>query len=61
MSLIAGAAVGGVLAAGPGPQFVYALDTVSFVASFCFLFGVKPKAVAARPLVRPPMAAEDVA
>jgi MFS family permease len=42
MSLIVGGAVGGVLAAGPGPQFVYALDTVSFVASFCFLFLVKP-------------------
>jgi MFS family permease len=42
MSLIAGAALGGVLAAGPGPQFVYALDTVSFAASFCFLFLVKP-------------------
>jgi MFS family permease len=42
VSVIAGAALGGVLAAGPGPQFVYGLDTVSFAASFCFLFLVRP-------------------
>ena len=42
VNVIAGAALGGVLAAGPGPQFVYALDTVSFVASFCFLWLVRP-------------------
>ena len=42
VSVIAGAALGGVLAAGPGPQFVYGLDTVSFVASFCFLCMVRP-------------------
>jgi MFS family permease len=41
-NVIAGAALGGVLAAGPGPQFVYGLDTVSFVASFCFLWLVRP-------------------
>jgi MFS family permease len=42
VNVIAGAALGGVLAAGPGAQFVYALDTVSFVASFCFLWLVRP-------------------
>jgi MFS family permease len=42
VSVIAGAALGGVLAAGPGPQFVYGLDTVSFVTSFCFLCMVRP-------------------
>jgi MFS family permease len=42
VSVIAGAALGGVLAAGPGPQWVYGLDTVSFVASFCFLWLVRP-------------------
>jgi MFS family permease len=41
-SVIAGAALGGVLAAGPGPQFVYGLDTVSFAASFCFLLMMRP-------------------
>jgi MFS family permease len=41
-NVVAGAALGGVLAAGPGPQWVYALDTVSFVASFCFLWMVRP-------------------
>jgi hypothetical protein len=41
-NVIAGAALGGVLAAGPGPQFVYGLDTISFVASFCFLWMVRP-------------------
>jgi MFS family permease len=47
VSVIAGAALGGVLAVGPGPQFVYGLDTVSFVASFCFLFMVRPLPAAA--------------
>ena len=47
VSLIAGAAAGGALAAGPGPQFVYGLDTVSFVASFCFLCLVRPLPAAA--------------
>ncbi len=42
VSVIGGAALGGVLAAGPGPQFVYGLDTVSFAASFCFLCLVRP-------------------
>src|SRR5215469_14762528 len=42
VSVIVGTAVGGVLAAGPGPQLVYGLDTVSFVTSFCFLFLVRP-------------------
>jgi MFS family permease len=47
VSVIAGAALGGVLAAGPGPQFVYGLDTVSYVASFCFLCIVRPLPAAA--------------
>jgi MFS family permease len=47
VNVIAGAALGGVLAAGPGPQFVYGLDTVSFVASFCFLCMVRPLSAAA--------------
>jgi MFS family permease len=47
VSVIAGAALGGVLAAGPGPQFVYGLDTASFVASFCFLCMVRPLPAAA--------------
>jgi MFS family permease len=47
VSVIAGAALGGVLAAGPGPQWVYGLDTVSFVASFCFLWLVRPLPAAA--------------
>ena len=42
VDVIAGAALGGVLAAGPGPQWVYGLDTVSFAASFCFLWLVRP-------------------
>ena len=42
VSVIVGAALGGVLAAGPGPQFVYGLDAVSFVASFCFLLMIRP-------------------
>jgi MFS family permease len=41
-NVIAGAALGGVLAAGPGPQWVYGLDTISFAASFCFLWMVRP-------------------
>jgi MFS family permease len=41
VSVIAGAALGGVLAAGPGPQWVYATDTVSFVVSFGFLYFVR--------------------
>jgi MFS family permease len=41
-SYIAGTALGGVLAAGPGPEYVYGLDTVSFVISFGFLWLVRP-------------------
>jgi MFS family permease len=41
-NVIAGAALGGVLASGPGAQFVYGLDAISFVASFCFLWMVRP-------------------
>jgi MFS family permease len=42
VSVIAGTTLGGVLAAGPGPQFVYGLDVASFAVSFCFLFLVRP-------------------
>ena len=42
VSYLAGTTLGGVLAAGPGPEYVYGLDTVSFVISFCFLFLVRP-------------------
>jgi len=41
-SYLAGTTLGGVLAAGPGPQYVYGLDTVSFVISFGFLWLVRP-------------------
>jgi len=41
-SYLAGTALGGVLAAGPGPDYVYGLDTVSFVISFGFLWLVRP-------------------
>ena len=46
MNVIAGAALGGVLAAGPGPQVVYGLDTVSFAVSFWLLYMVRPLAAA---------------
>jgi MFS family permease len=42
VSLIGGAALGGVLAAGPGPQFVYGLDVASFVASLGALALIRP-------------------
>jgi MFS family permease len=42
LSIIAGGALGGVLAAGPGPLFVYALDTASFAVSFGLLFRLRP-------------------
>jgi MFS family permease len=42
VSYLAGTTLGGVLAAGPGAQYVYGLDTVSFVISFCFLWLVRP-------------------
>jgi MFS family permease len=42
VSYLAGTTLGGVLAAGPGPPYVYGLDTVSFVVSFCFLWLVRP-------------------
>ena len=41
-SYLAGTTLGGLLAAGPGPQYVYGLDTVSFVISFGFLWLVRP-------------------
>jgi len=41
-SLIIGSALGGVLAAGPGPWVVYALDTASFAGSFVLLCLVRP-------------------
>jgi len=42
VSYLAGTTLGGVLAAGPGPEYVYGLDTVSFVISFGFLWLVRP-------------------
>jgi MFS family permease len=39
---LAGTSLGGVLAAGPGPEYVYGLDTITFVVSFCFLWLVRP-------------------
>jgi MFS family permease len=42
MSFLAGTTLGGVLAAGPGAEYVYGLDTVSFVISFGFLWLVAP-------------------
>lgn len=42
VSFLAGTTLGGLLAAGPGPEYVYGLDTVSFVVSFCFLWLVRP-------------------
>ena len=41
-SYLAGTTLGGVLAAGPGPEYVYGLDTVSFVISFGLLWLVRP-------------------
>ena len=38
-SAITGAALGGAIAAGPGPQWVYGFDTVSFAVSFWLLSG----------------------
>ncbi len=40
--VIVGSAVGGVLAAGPGPQVVYGLDVVSYAVSFGFLCLLRP-------------------
>ena len=42
VSYLAGTTLGGVLAAGPGPEYVYGLDTVSVVISFGFLWLVRP-------------------
>ncbi len=42
VSYLAGTTLGGVLAAGPGPEYVYGLDTVSAVISFGFLWLVGP-------------------
>jgi MFS family permease len=42
VSYLAGTTIGGVLAAGPGPEYVYGLDLVSFVISFVFLWLVRP-------------------
>jgi MFS family permease len=41
-SYLAGTTLGGLLAAGPGPEYVYGLDTITFVVSFCFLWLVRP-------------------
>src|SRR3954471_23858644 len=40
VSFIIGAAVGGVLAAGPGPGFAFGLDAASFVLSLAMLLGL---------------------
>jgi MFS family permease len=42
VSLISGAALGGILAAGPGAQFVYGLDVASFAASLGALLLIRP-------------------
>ena len=42
VSFMAGTTLGGALAAGPGAEYVYGLDTVCFVVSFCFLWLVRP-------------------
>jgi MFS family permease len=39
---IIGAAVGGAIAAGPGPQFVYGLDAATFAVSFWLLGRLRP-------------------
>jgi MFS family permease len=41
-SYLAGTSLGGLLAAGPGPEYVYGLDTITFAVSFCFLWLVRP-------------------
>ena len=41
-SLLAGTALGGALAAGPGPQLVYAFDALSFAVSFVLLARLGP-------------------
>ncbi len=41
-SLLAGTALGGALAAGPGPQLVYTLDALSFAVSFVLLARLRP-------------------
>ncbi|MCW2907176.1 MAG: hypothetical protein JWL68_1965 [Actinomycetia bacterium] len=41
-SMIIGTALGGVLAAGPGPQLVYGWDTASFLVSLIVLTRVRP-------------------
>ena len=41
-SYLAGTTLGGLLAAGPGPEYVYGLDTITFAVSFCFLWLVRP-------------------
>jgi MFS family permease len=45
-SVILGTALGGVLAAGPGPGVVSGLDTVTFTASLCLLMRLRPLPVA---------------
>jgi MFS family permease len=42
VSLISGAALGGLLAAGPGAQFVYGMDVVSYAASLWALVLIQP-------------------
>jgi MFS family permease len=48
-SFMAGSALGGVLAAGPGPQAVYLLDAASFAVSLVFLGWLGPLPAPAAP------------
>lgn len=52
-SMIIGTALGGALAAGPGPQLVYGWDTASFLVSLILLTRVRPLP-AAEPRVQVP-------
>jgi MFS family permease len=46
--VIVGSALGGLLAAGPGPWLVYTLDVVSFTVSLVFLWLLRPLPAAPR-------------
>ena len=54
-SLLIGTAVGGALAAGPGPQLVYAIDVLSFGVSFIVLRRLGPLLPATRGETGPPV------
>jgi MFS family permease len=53
LSLIVGGALGGVLAAGPGPLVVYAADAATFAVSFALLFRLRPLPPPARDELAP--------